>query len=147
MRRRLTVLTVALLVAALPLVAAACGESKAAPQPSFSYGGQPRLVDIGGVALISGRPARVMLHIGTAQGLRIFIDAEHPLRSHVLRKVDAQDGSSITPQDIPLQGSAHSLGNTTVYALLTMQPLTPGWYRLDLVGAGRLISLAIDRHD
>ena len=147
MRKAQWVLVVALLLGALPLLASACAESRADVQPSLSPRARVRLVDVADVALLKGRPARFMFHVDAARGLRIVLLTDLPLTSHSLRKFDAQDGAPITPEDVPLEGGWHGSGRESAYALLTTRPVTPGWYRLDLVGEGRIRTLAVEAHD
>ena len=146
-RKALWILAVALLLGALPLLASACGESRAVAQSSGSPRAEVRLVDVADVALLKGRPARFMFHVDSTQGLRIIMLTALPLTSHSLRKFDAQDGAPITPEDVTLEGGWHGSGRESAYALLTTRPVTPGWYRLDLVGEGRIRTLAVVAHD
>ena len=141
-RKGLVTVLVAVAVGVLPLIASACGESKAVAQPGFSYTTQPRLLDIGDFALLKGRPARVMIHATTSHPLRIFILAERPLGSITLLRVAAADGSQAPHVAVPLQGSPHASGKQTAYGL-TAEPIKPGYYRLDLFGRGRIGSLAV----
>jgi hypothetical protein len=108
---------------------------------------EPSLLDIGDVALLKSRPAHILLHVDSAQGLRVFILAERPLSSHSLRRVAAADGTLIDPEPVPLEGGPHASGAETSYALLTAEPVPPGYYRLDLAGEGRIVSLVVERHE
>jgi hypothetical protein len=146
-RRCLTVVAVAALLCILLLLASACGESKATAQPSFSPVAQPSLLDIGDVALLKGRPAHGLLHLDSAQGLRILILAEQPLSSYSLRRVAGPDGATAPGEAVQLEGSPHTSGAETAYALLSAQPVAAGYYRLDLAGVGRVISLVVERHE
>jgi hypothetical protein len=141
-RKGLTVVLVAVVLGLLPLVASACGESKAVAQPSSSPATQPRLVDIGPFSLLSGRSTRVMLHATKSHPLRVFVLADRQLDSITLRHVGDTDGSLVPPEAVPLQGSPHASGKQTVYGLTT-EPIEPGYYRLDLRGRGRILSLAV----
>ena len=141
-RKGLVIVLVAVAVGVLPLIASACGESKAVAQPSFSYKTQPRLLDIGDFSLLKGRPTRVMLHATTSRPLRIFILAERPLDSITLLRVAAADGSQVAHVAVTLQGSPHASGKQTAYGL-TAGPIRPSYYRLELLGRGRIGSLAV----
>jgi hypothetical protein len=141
-RRSLAVVLVGIVLGLLPLLASACGESRAVAQPSFSPAGQPRLLDVGGFSLLGGRPMRVMLHAANTHPLRVFILADHRLDAITLRRVAAADGSLVTPVVVSLQGSPQASGKQTVYGL-TAEPIEPGYYRLDLRGRGRVSSLAV----
>jgi len=142
MRRGFAVVLIAIAVGVVPYLVSACGESKAAAQPSLSPAAQPRLLDIGGFSLIGGRPTHVLLHTTKAHPLRIFIIADRPLDSIKLRRVGADDGSIVTPEAVPLTGSPHASDGQTAYGLTT-QAIDPGYFRLDLVGRGRVRSLAV----
>ena len=141
-RRGLVIVLIALALGVLPLIASACGEGEAVAQPSFSYTTQPRLLDIGDFSLLKGRPLRVMLHATTSHALRIFILAERPLDSITLLRVAAANGSQVEHVAVTLQGSPHTSGKQTAYGL-TAESIEPGYYRLDLVGRGRIGSLAV----
>ncbi len=141
-RRGLVIVLAAVALAVLPNLATACGESKAVAQPSFSYVTQPRLLDIGDFSLLKGRPTRVMLHATTSHPLRIFILTDRPLDSITLLRVAAADGSQVAHVAVTLQGSPHTSGKQTAYGL-TARSIEPGYYRLDLVGRGRIGSLAV----
>ena len=138
----LVVVFVAIALVTLPLLGSACGEGKAVAQPSFSYVTQPRLLDIGPFSLLKGRPTRVMLHATTSHPLRIFILTERPLDSVTLLRVAAADGSQVKHEAVPVQGSPRASGKQTAYGL-TAEPIEPGYYRLDLLGRGRIESLAV----
>jgi hypothetical protein len=141
-RKGLTVGLVAVVLGLLALVASNCGESKAVAQPSFSPAAQPRLVDIGLFSLLSGRPTRVMLYATKSHPLRVFVLADRQLDSIPLRHVADTDGSLVSPEAVPLQGSPRASGKQTVNGLTT-EPIEPGYYRLDLRGRGRVSSLAV----
>lgn len=140
--KRLAVVLVAVVLLAVPFIASACGESKAAAQPSFSPAAQPRLLDIGPFSLLDGQATRVMLHATVAHTLRVVILADRELDSIVLYRVADADGSLLTPVEVPLRGSPHASGEQTAYALTT-EPVEPGYYRLDLSGRGRVSSLSV----
>jgi hypothetical protein len=142
LRRGLAIVFVAVALGVLPFFASSCAESKAVAQPSFSPAAQPRLVDIGPFSLLSGRSTRVMLHATKSHPLRIFLLADRQLGSITLRRVAVADGSLVSPEAVPLQGSPHASGRQTVYGLTT-EPIAPGYYRLDLRGRGRVLSLAV----
>ena len=141
-RRGLVILLAAVVLGLVPFAAAACGESKAVAQPSFSPAAQPRLLDIGPFSLLAGRPTRVMLHATKSHPLRVFVLADRQLDSIILRRVAGSGGSFVSPHVVPLQGSPHALGKQTVYGL-TSGSIAPGYYRLDLRGRGRVSSLAV----
>jgi hypothetical protein len=141
-RKGLVMVLVAVALGVLPLLASACGESKAVARPSFSYVTQPRLLDIGDFSLLKGQPTRVMLHATTSHQLRIFILAARPLDSITLLRVAAADGSQEVHVAVTLQGSPHTSGKQTAYGL-TAESIKPGTYRLDLRGRGRVSSLAV----
>jgi hypothetical protein len=141
-RRGLAIVFVAVALGVLPFLATACGEGKAVAQPSFSYATPPRLLDIGDFSLLGGRPTRVMLRATSSHPLTIFILAERPLDAVTLRRVAAADGSQVTHKVVPVQGDPHASGQQTVYGL-TAEPIEPGYYRLDLLGHGRIESLAV----
>jgi hypothetical protein len=140
--RGLVVVLVAVVLGLVPFVSSACGESKAALQPSFSPAAQPRLLDIGPFSLLGGRPTRVMLHATKSHPLRVLILADRRLDSVTLRRVADADGSLVSPVQVPLRGSPHASGGQTAYGL-TAEPVEPGYYRLDLRGRGRVSSLAV----
>jgi hypothetical protein len=133
---------VAIVLGLVPFIASACGESKAAAQPSFSPAAQPRLLDIGPFSLLGGRATRVMLHATKSEPLRVVILADRVLDSIALRRVADADGGLVTPVAVPLQGSPHATGKQTAYGL-TSEPIEPGYYRLDLSGRGRVSSLSV----
>lgn len=145
-RRALLVAVIVGLLAVLPFVASGCSEGKAVAQPSYSYVASPHLLDAGDFALMPGRATHFLVRVDLAQGLRILVLAEHPLRSYSLRRVAADDGTILSPQSVALQGGPHSSGSRTAYALLTKKPVTPGYYRLDLEGKGRVSTLAVALH-
>jgi len=148
MARKVTwILAVTLLLGTLSLLVSACGESKAAAQPSVSLRAEARYVDVADVALLKGRPAHFMFHVVSTEALRIILLTDVPLASHSLRQLDAQNGTPITPWAVAVQGSPHASGRETAYALLTTQPVSPGWYRLDLAGEGRIRTLAVEGRD
>jgi hypothetical protein len=113
-RKGLTVGLVAVVLGLLALAASNCGESKAVAQPSFSPAAQPRLVDIGLFSLLSGRPTRVMLHATKSHPLRVFVLADRQLDSITRRHVADTDGSLVSPEAVPLQGSPRASGKQTV---------------------------------
>jgi hypothetical protein len=133
---------VAVVLGLVPFVASACGESKAVAQPSFSPAAQPRLLDIGPFSLLGGRATRVMLHAAKSHALRVFILADRHLDSIALHRVADADGNLVTPVAVPLQGSPHASGKQTVYGFIA-EPIEPGYYRLDVSGRGRVLSLAV----
>ena len=140
--KRLAVVLVAVVLALVPFVASACGEGKAAAQPSYSPASQPRLLDIGPFSLLGGTPTRVMLHATQAHPLRVVILADRQLDSIALHRVADADGSLVTPVAVPLQGSPHASGKQMAYGLTTGS-VEPGYYRLDLSGRGRVSSLSV----
>ena len=140
--KRLAVVLVTVVLALVPFVASACGESKAAAQPSFSPAAQPRLLDIGPFWLLNGRATRVLLHATQAHPLRVVILADRELDSIALHRVADAAGGLVTPVAVQLQGSPHASGKQTAYGL-TAEPIELGHYRLDLNGRGRVSSLSV----
>jgi len=141
-RRGLVVGFVAVSLCVIPLLASACGEGKTVARPSFSYVTQPRLLDIGPFSLLKGRPTRVRLHATSSHPLSIFILAERPLDSITLLRVAAADGSQVAHVAVTLQGGPHTSLRQTAYGLTT-ESIKPGYYLLDLLGRGRIASLAV----
>jgi hypothetical protein len=141
-RRGLVIGLVVVALGLVPFVASARGESKAVAQPSFTPAAQPRLLDIGPFSLLAGRATRVMLHATKSHPLRVFVLADRQLDSITLRRVADADRSLVSPVAVPLQGSPHASGKQTAYGL-TAEPVEPGYYRLDLRGRGRVLSLAV----
>ena len=143
MSRKVVILVlVAVSLAALPLTASACGGNKGVAQASPSLVAVPMLLDIGDFSLLHGRPTHTLIHATKAHPLRIYIIADRPLDSVKLRRMANGDGSLATPEAIPLQGSPHDVDGQTLYALITPQ-VEPGYFRLDLLGRGRVQSLAV----
>jgi hypothetical protein len=139
---RVALVLVVAVLGLVPFAASACGESKAAAQPSFSPAAQPRLLDIGPFSLLGGTPTRVMLHATQAHPLRVVILADRQLDSIALHRVADAGGSLVTPVAVPLQGSPHASSKQTAYGLTT-ESVEPGYYRLDLSGRGRVSSLSV----
>jgi hypothetical protein len=127
---------------ALPLTVSSCGGNKGVAQASPSLAAVPMLLDIGDFSLLRGRPAHTLFHATKAHPLRIYIIANRPLDSVKLRRMANDDGSLATAKAIPLQGSPHDVDGQTLYALITPQ-VEPGYFRLDLLGRGRVQSLAV----
>ena len=129
---------VVVLLVGIVVFAASCGGDSALT-------GRTHLADIADLTLTQDRPGHVWVCVGTEQKLRIFMITRRPLESCTLAKVAASDGSAIPVQPVSLQGSPHSApwGETT-YALLTRDAVTPGTYRVELVGTGRITSLVVD---
>ena len=143
MRRKVFVIVlVAFALGILQFVGSACGESKVVAQPSSSYTAYPRLLDIGEFSLLNGRPMHVLVQATKTHPLRIFILADRQLDSITLRRMAAADGSMVTPETVPLKGTPHASDGQTVYGLST-HPVEPGYFRLDLLGRGRVLSLTI----
>ena len=140
--KRVAVVLAVAVLGLVPFVASACDESKAVAQPSFSPAAQPRLLDIGPFSLLGGEATGVMLHATKSEPLRVVILADRELDAIALWRVAGADGSLVTPVAVPLQGSPHSSGKQTAYAL-TSEPVEPGYYRLDLSGRGRVSSLSV----
>jgi hypothetical protein len=147
-RRGLVTVFVAVALGGVLLLASGCGESKAVAQPSFSPAAQPQLLDIGDFSLLRGRPARTMLHVSESQPLSIFIIAKRPIASCKLSHVAAADGSLVAAQGMPLEGGApHTNGGPDVTYWFGSPSLDAGYYRLDLSGSGRVMSLLVkQRH-
>ena len=141
-RKVLVIALVAVALGILPLVGSACGEGEVVAQPSSSYTAFPRLLDIGEFSLLNGRPMHVLVQATRTHPLRIFILADRPLDSITLGRMAGADGSMVTPETVPLKGTPHAVDGQTVYGLST-QPIEPGYFRLDLLGRGRVQSLAI----
>ena len=140
-RKVLVIVLVVVALGVLPLAVSDCGDRGVA-QASAVDAAQPRLLDIGDFSLLKGRPTRVMLHATTSHPLRIIILAERPLDSITLLRVAAADGSQVAHVAVTLRGSPHTSGGQTAYGL-TAGPIETGYYRLDLVGRGRIGSLAV----
>ena len=141
-RKILVIVLVAVALSNLPLVVSACGGDKGAAQASGVDAAQPRLLDIGDFSLLPGRPTHSLFHATKSHALRIFIVADRPLDSVKLRRMANDDGSLATPEAITLKGSPHDLDGQTVYGLTTPS-IEPGYFRLDLLGRGRVQSLAV----
>ena len=126
---------------------AAAGCSKGEPQADRSAGPASHyyLAQVSNVALTAQRPAHFVFHVDHGRTVRIAVSATEPLLRHTLLHVTSPPESSPQGDPIPTQGSGHTSGGTTVdYALLTTAPLAPGWYRVELVGRGRLLYLGIN---
>ena len=141
-RKVLVIALVALALGILPLVVSACGGDKGVAQASAVDAAQPRLLDIGDFSLLPGRATHSLFHATKSHALRIFILADRPLDSVKLRRMANDDGSLATPAFVPLKGSPHDLDGQTVYGLTTPS-IEPGYFRLDLLGRGRVQSLAV----
>jgi len=141
-RKVLVIALVVIALGVLPSAGSACGESKGVAQVSSADAAQPRLLDIGDFSLLQGQPTHALFHAVKAHPLRIFILADRPLNSVKLRRMAADDGSIVTPEEVPLKGSPHDLDGQTVYALTTPS-IEPGYFRLNLLGRGRVQSLAV----
>lgn len=140
-RKVVIVVFIAVVLGMLPLAAAACGESKVVAQPTFNV--VPRLVELGPFSLISGQATHVMIHATKSHPLRIVIFADQKLHSIALYRVARADGGLVTPQvAMRLRGTPHTQSNTTAYGLTTSS-VQPGFYRLDLLGPGRVSTLAV----
>jgi hypothetical protein len=143
MGRRVIIVTFAAVsLAVMSLIGSACGGDKAIAQPSSSVVAEPRLLDIGDFSLMEKRPTHVLLHVTKAHPLRILILADQALDSISLRRMAAADGSVVPPETVRLKGSPHNLDGQTVYALTT-RSIESGYLRLDLLGHGRVQSLAV----
>jgi hypothetical protein len=138
-RKVLIIVFAAVALGVLPLVGSACG---AVAQSSSSDTQEPRLLNIGDFSLLNGRPTHALVQATKSHPLKIFILADQPLDSITLRRMAAADGSIVTPETVPLKGAPHALDGQTVYSLTT-QPIEPGYFRLDLLGRGRVQSLVI----
>jgi hypothetical protein len=141
-RKILVIVLVAVALGTLPLVVSACGGDKGAAQASAVDAAQPRLLDIGDFSLFPGHATHSLFHATKAHPLRIVILVDRPLDLVKLRRVANDDGSLATPEAIPLKGSPHELDGQTVYGLTTPS-VEPGYFRLDLLGRGRVQSLAV----
>ena len=132
-----TILVTAALVF-LALAAASCGGAS----PSS---GRQHLADVADLTLEKGRPGHVWVYVEREQNLRVLLLTERPLESCTLAKVLTADGQAMPVQPVDLQGSPHTApeGGTS-YALLTRKPVTPGTYRVELAGSGRITSLTVD---
>ena len=119
------------LLACLVVLAASCGD-----QPTATY---RTLAIVNGLTLTEGHPGFVSVDVTTEQKLRISILVEHPLASYELAKTADVDGSTIAfePVDLEVRRDEQSSGSST-YELSTAQPLTPGGYRIKLLGSGRV---------
>ena len=144
MRRGLLVGLVALSLVALPLLASACSRDQAAAQPSHSPTSQVRLLEASDFSLLSARPMHLLVHVTSRQRLHVAILAEQLLDSWVLRRVAAADGSPRTPQAIRLTGGTNGGARTELPYALYSTPLEPGYYRLELTGHGRIISIIVE---
>jgi hypothetical protein len=132
----------------LALSIAACGTSTPSTPRSVGATRAARryLVLMSHLGLRRDQPAHVTFRADAAT-LRVFLAAESPLSAHALERVSAPPASRVLDGGvIHLQGSRHTGGGETVYALLTTEPLSPGWYRLELRGEGDVVSLSIDEH-
>ena len=138
-RRALVISLLALGV--LPILVAGCGGG-ASPKAPLSHVEQPRLINIGGFALMKDVPTHVALHATKTHPLRIYILADRTLDSITLRRIADADGNLVTPKSVAIQGSPHALGEQTVYGL-TAKPIEPGFYRLDLLGRGQVQSFVV----
>jgi hypothetical protein len=133
---RIILVTVALV--ALALAAASCGDAS-------TSSGRQHLADVADLTLEKGRPGHVWVFVEHEQKLRVFLLTERPLESCTLAKVLTADGEAMPVQLVDLQGSPHTAPEGgTVYAPVTREPVTPGTYRVEFVGSGRITSLTVD---
>ena len=125
------VVAVGALLACLVVLAAACGDRSAATYRTLAI--------VNGLTLTEGHPGVVAVDVTTEQTLRISILVEHPLASYELGKTADVDGSTIAlePVDLEVRADEQSSGSST-YELSTARPLTPGGYRIKLLGNGRV---------
>jgi hypothetical protein len=141
-RRVLVIILAAVALGVLPLASSGCGGDKGVAQANAVDAAEPRLLNIGDFSLLPGRATHSLFQATKAHPLHIFILADRPLDSVRLRRMANDDGSLATPEAIPLNGSPHDLDGQTVYALTTPS-IEPGYFRLDLLGHGRVQSLAV----
>jgi hypothetical protein len=148
MGRRVLIIALAAATLIVPaLLGSGCGSpADAAPQPSFSPVEQPRLANLGDFALLGERPMHIWLHLDKSQRVRIAFLAERRVKSCTLWHVAPSDGSLAKAEQMPLEGGTpHANGGPEVAYWFGSASLAPGYYRLDLEGRGRIISLVIDR--
>jgi hypothetical protein len=125
------------LLVGVAVIAASCGNQPAA---TGQY-----LATISGFTLAKGHPGYVTVDVRARENLRLYIMARRPLTSCRLAKVDASDGSAIPIEPVALEGGpdAQPSGFTT-YELRTTKPVTPGTYRVELVGNARVEYMKVD---
>ncbi len=126
----------ACLLVSLLLLATSCGGTASVASPYFA-----KLADL---TLVKGRPAHVWVRVDTPQRLRITLLTERPVDSCTLAKVMDAGGDAIPVQPAPLDGSPHTKGGETAYALLTGGAVSPGTYRIEVAGTGLIKSLRVD---
>jgi len=148
MGRKVLIILLAAVALGIPvLVSSGCGSSAgAAPQPSLSPMEQPRLVNLSDFALLGKRPTHVWLHLDQSQRVRIVFLAERRVKACSLWHVASSDGSLTKAEQVPLEGGTpHTNGGSQVSYWFGSAALEPGYYRLDLEGSGRIITLIVDR--
>jgi hypothetical protein len=145
-RKVLAIVFVAVLLSVAPFLASGCGTGKAVAQPSLSPMEQPRLVNLGDFALLGDRPTRIWVHLEQTQPLRIVVISERRVKSCSLSRVAGADGSLVTPVPVALEGGRpHGNSGTEVISWFGSPSLDPGYYRIELTGRGRIMSLIVDR--
>jgi hypothetical protein len=106
---------------------------------------QQDLAVVNGFTLAKGHPGSVWVYVRANRRLELFIQAQQPLASWRIDKVAASDGSAITAERVSLEGgpTTQPAGFTT-HELQTTGPVTPGTYRIDLMGDTRGLYMRID---
>jgi hypothetical protein len=136
-RRGLVTALVAVALGAILLLAAGCSQGMADAKSSP----QPWLVSVHDVSLLRNQPADFWLHKTSSHRLTVIILAERPLDSATLFRVALGVGRR---EEVSLQGGPHSLGERQVMYALKAEPIkSGGYYRLSLVGRGRIESLVV----
>jgi len=144
-RRILVIALVAVAFSGVPFLASGCGTGRAVAQPSLSPMERPRLVNLGDFALLGDRPTRVWVRLEHSQRVRIVFISERRVKSCSLWRVANADGSLVTPEQVPLEGGRpHDNSGTEVIYWYGSPSLDPGYYRVELMGRGRIGSLIVD---
>ena len=140
-------MVVAVALGLVPIVASACGGSRAVAQPRDSpQVPTSRLLSISDFSLARGRPAHVLLHVSESQRLSIFVTADRRIASCKLWHVGAADGSLVAVKGVALDGgSPHTNGGPEVSYWFGSPSLDQGYYRLDVAGRGHIGYLVVQR--